>query len=239
LRSPSLKLNVEQKVDFLKAVPLFSRLNPSQIQEIAQLTTSVSFGVNSYLFNEGTVGEAMYLIVNGTVRIERATQAGGTFPIGVSRRGDYIGELSLIDGGDRMADAIAITHCDALMLRRDVFESLLFKQPSFALSIMVGLAERIRSAASHAENLTEQSVSQRLADALYAYAEADGIKNPNGHIQIPRVTHESLGEQVSAQRSTVSRALKEMVTSKIISYDGRKIVVVNLARLKKRAGLTH
>ena len=91
------------------------------------------------LLKEGDVGEEMYVLIEGTAKIEYR----GVFFAEIGP-GDFVGELAVIDGSPRLASAIAVTDCRFVAVNRARFEFLVAETPNFALEVMRVLAQRLR-----------------------------------------------------------------------------------------------
>ena len=129
----------DKKVEMLRRVPLFAGCKTSALEQIEQLADEVDVPDGYTLIREGTFGEQFFLIVNGSVRIERGGQVVRTLG-----PGEFLGEISLIDKGRTTATAIADGPSKLFVLGHREFNSLLDRSPSIRLEIMNALASRVR-----------------------------------------------------------------------------------------------
>ncbi len=130
---------VVEKMLFLRHVPLFSKMETSELTHVASIAREVTFPAGARLIQEGDHGDHMYLIVDGEVTIQR----GGT-PLKTLRPTDFFGEMSIIDGEPRSASALAQTDCLLLRIDKDDFQELLSTYNSAAVSVARALTARLR-----------------------------------------------------------------------------------------------
>ena len=131
----------EAKLDLLRRVPLLAQLDRRSLEEVARLADEVDIRSGHVLMREGDSGHEFFLIVDGTVAIER-----GGREVGIARAGDFLGEIALVDGGPRSATATARTEVRALVVTRQAFHSLMDEFPDVRLHVLEALAERVRRA---------------------------------------------------------------------------------------------
>lgn len=124
----------------LKRVPLFQGMTDRALGAIAALAREIDFDDGAPLTTEGDEGDAFYMLLDGRVDITR-----GGASVGQLGPGDFIGEISLIDGRPRTATAIAVGHVRALEVCRPEFLELMERHPAVRHGILVALTDRIRS----------------------------------------------------------------------------------------------
>ena len=132
----------------LEKVPLFAALNPSQLRAVATLTQTQPFAPGASIFKEGDLGDAMYGVVEGKVRISKSVPGIGEEALAILEAGQYFGEMALIEEGPRSADALAHTRCTVWVLTRARLEELMFMDKELAYSLLWSfvrtLSERLR-----------------------------------------------------------------------------------------------
>src|SRR5262249_20233622 len=98
-------------ISLLEKVPLFSGLNPSQLRSVAILAEVRRFEAGVSLFKEGDVGDGMYVVIQGKVRISKQVPGIGEEALAILEAGQYFGEMAIIEDSARSADAIAHIGC--------------------------------------------------------------------------------------------------------------------------------
>src|SRR5436190_4523408 len=131
-------------IDTLRHVPLFESLDDEAARKLCQLLESIDCKEKTCLFRAGDDGNAMYLIERGKVRISVQATDGHEMTLTELGRGDFFGEMALLDGQKRSADAIVSEDARLAVLSREHFLSFLRSSPDIALEMLTALANRLR-----------------------------------------------------------------------------------------------
>jgi CRP/FNR family cyclic AMP-dependent transcriptional regulator len=132
--------DVEQRQDLLERVPLFAGISAAGIEELGAIANEVDVRAGTVLTHEGSREGFFFIVMEGTVRIERAGRMINT--IGP---GDFLGEISLLDAGPRTATAIADTPCRLLSMTYQQFHDLLDASPPIRVAILEAVGQRLRA----------------------------------------------------------------------------------------------
>ena len=127
---------VEQAVELLSKVNIFSGLQPNYLRRIAALGLEEIHPANAMVFTEGTQGDKVYLILSGSIRISRSVPGMGEEALAVLRAGTYFGEMALIDDFPRSADARAHEDCRLFVIRKEDLADLLFVDRDLAYDLL-------------------------------------------------------------------------------------------------------
>jgi CRP/FNR family cyclic AMP-dependent transcriptional regulator len=130
----------DQKLQLLRAVPLFANCSKASLGQIARLVDEVNLPAGRVLMREGRVGDEFFVIVEGKVRIER-----GGRRVEIEGPGDFLGEIALVDHRPRTATAICQTPCRLLVLGHREFHTLMADSPAISSAVLKALAERLRN----------------------------------------------------------------------------------------------
>ncbi len=128
---------MDRKLELLKAVPLFADLDDQSLDAVGVLAHEVDVPEGHVLMTEGEPGDSFYVIVEGTIHVQRAG--------GVARSmtaGGFLGEIALLEGGPRTATATCVTDCDLLVIHRHEFDRLLSALPNIEHRIRTASARR-------------------------------------------------------------------------------------------------
>ena len=131
-------------VETLRQVPLFESLDDHAAEELCELLEGVDCKADTFLFHEGEAGDAMYLIERGKVRICVRATDGHEVTLTELSRGDFFGEMALLDGQRRSADAVVAEDARLAVLSREHFLSFMRSNPDVALEMLTALANRLR-----------------------------------------------------------------------------------------------
>lgn len=134
--SESLPASSPEIAKLLANVPLFRGLNEASLARIAEVSRIVSFGRNDFIFREGEIGDELYVVLDGEVRISREVAGMGEEALTILGRGEAFGEMSVMNDFPRSADAKAHTSAELLAVSRDAFEDLLFLDKDLAYEIL-------------------------------------------------------------------------------------------------------
>ena len=131
-------------VETLRQVPLFESLDDATAMELCELIETLDCPAHQVLFHAGDIGDAMYLIERGKVRICVQAKDGHEVTLAELRRGDFFGEMALLDGERRSADAVVAEDARLALLSREHFLSFMRSSPDVALEMLTALANRLR-----------------------------------------------------------------------------------------------
>ena len=128
---------MDQKTPIVAALPIFAKLEPRSLEAVASLAKVVQVPAGTVLLREGEAGESFYVIVRGTVRVERA----GRFVRSMSD-GGFLGEVALIEGSERTATATCATDCELLEFGSFEFGRVLAAFPDVRARVEAAVARR-------------------------------------------------------------------------------------------------
>ena len=203
--------------------PLFSDLGPDALKRIAALCHTQQLGQDEVLFQKGDVGEALYGIRRGQIRIETGASDGARLTLNFQGSGDVFGEIAVLDGQSRTADAIAAEATELFVLRRGDFLSYLEREPKVAIKLIELLCQRVRVASERLEESVLQPLPVRMARRLCTLAEDFGSE--------VRISQEQLGVYVGAARESVNRQLQQWRRDGILELKRGRIELLNMKRL--------
>jgi CRP/FNR family transcriptional regulator len=131
-----------QRILYLQKVPLFADLAPGEIKQVAAIAGEHLFAGGEMIARQGDLGDEMYIIVSGEVEVKVKTDGGGEMSIAVRKPGEYVGEMSIISQGPRMASLVAAGEVRALCVDKKQFEAMLRERPEISLAVMRVLIKR-------------------------------------------------------------------------------------------------
>jgi len=134
----------EMTLEALRSVPLFASLSDNAATELRNLLAIKDVSAGSELFHKGDTGDAMYLIETGRVRISIIDEDEKEITLAELAQGDFFGEMSIIDGRKRSADARVIDDARLAILSRPNFLSFVRSNPDVALGMLGALSDRLR-----------------------------------------------------------------------------------------------
>jgi CRP-like cAMP-binding protein len=139
----SATLSTMERVLFLRQVPLFVRLEPEDLQSIAEISVERFFEPGDALVREGEIGDELFVIVEGSVRVTKHSNGDERLLRRLSS-GDHLGELAILREQPRSATAVAEDKpVRVLALRGDALTAILEERPGVSLAMLSSLAERL------------------------------------------------------------------------------------------------
>jgi CRP-like cAMP-binding protein len=221
-------------VEYIKNIPLFKQLKDSQLRELAARCKSARFKKGDVIFYKTDLSTDLYIVNSGKLKAVLSDEEGDEMVIAQFAKGDFFGELSLLDGKGRSATIVADKDTELSILQKDVFLDVLYKNPRMSVELMATLVERLRKADEMIESLAFLEVSERLINALLENAvEGTGV---SGFIKAGKLTHKELAARIGSSREAVSKCLKVLTTKCIVrEADGNIMIACDaLERIKDR-----
>src|SRR5216684_1703249 len=128
----------------LARVPLFKRLEPHELEKLAEEIDQVNYKAGDVIFNEHDRGDALYILEEGAVRIWVMDEDVNEVTLAELKPGDFFGELAVLDRGERSSSATALTDIHLHRLSSDAFQEFLIKHPDAAIDVICEIAQRMR-----------------------------------------------------------------------------------------------
>src|SRR5829696_6455409 len=150
----------QMTLEALRSVPLFASLDDEAAKDLRNLLSDKIVPQNTCLFRQGEKGDAMYLIGSGRVRISIRDHDNHELTLAELAQGDFFGEMSIIDGRQRSADAHVIEDARLAILSREAFLSFVRTNPDVALEMLSALTDRLR----RTDDLLRSRVSRNVND---------------------------------------------------------------------------
>ena len=231
----------ESILGLLKGVELFSELNEEQLKMLANLVVAQNFVRDETVVLEGDDSvQALYLIASGSVQVYMTGVDGRETILSFLERGDFFGEMSLIDGEPRSASVRTVTDAQLLIIHRESFLTLIRQSPEIAMGLLSEMSKRLRKANRQIGSLSTMSVSGRVAGTLLNLMQERGVRihTDNGKMVTVihnRPTQQQLADMSGTTRETVSRICSLLVKTSAIAMTGKDIVIFDEDMLQERA----
>jgi CRP/FNR family cyclic AMP-dependent transcriptional regulator len=223
-------------VDLLGRTPLFGSLDEAERRAIADEMREVQFDPSQVIFARGDAGREIYLVVSGRVRLSVLTADGRELSFAHAEPGAIFGEIAMLDGGPRSADATAVGKVSALSLSKPAFKRLMETQPHVAEAAVRFLCSRLREADQQLEAIALYPIEGRLARFFLAAARAKAPGSEEGRVTIDLpISQSELALLIGASRPKVNTALSMLETSGALERSGSRIVC-DLEELQAIAG---
>jgi CRP-like cAMP-binding protein len=133
-----MRLGKDAKIELLKKVPLFSRLDKKHLQAVAQITDELDLPAGKEMATEGDRGREFFVLLEGEADVKKGDRS-----INTMKTGDFFGEIALVTKMPRTASVTATTPVRVLVITERDFDALLKKSPEVGRNVAEALAERV------------------------------------------------------------------------------------------------
>ena len=199
----------------------FAPLQPETLRAIAATGVVRSFPRNAVLINEGDLGDALYVILSGRVKVFSSNEAGREFVIDFHAAGEYVGEMTL-DGEPRSASVMTVEPTTCAVVNRTQFRDFILAHPDFAMHLIERLIHRVRVTTGNLKSLALSDVYGRLVRLLNALA-----KNVDGRqVVMEKLTQQEIADRVGASRDMIGKLLKDLVAGGYLGVEERTISIL-------------
>ena len=220
-------------IEDIRRIPYFASLPPEVAGRFAAELSLQSFAPRELIVVEGDPCRGFYLLRAGRARIFRTSSDGREQTFRLAAPGDTFGEVPVFDGGPNPATVEALERCEVVLVPRAAFTAIAEEVPEVSLALLKHFARRIRSFTELVEQLSLQTVQNRIARYIYFLVREEGSVTPEG-ISVPRViTIQDLSTVVGSVREVVSRTLRVLEEDGILEVRRREIVVRDLDALAR------
>jgi len=230
------QMDHETRRRLLLSSPLFDALPREALDNILFLASDKAVRRGQTLFQKGDAGSYMVAVLSGRIRISATSPDGREVTLNMIDAGEIFGELALLDGKARSADATALEDSNLMMVERRHFLPYLSSSNELALRVIDVLCERLRDTSETLGNFAMLDLPGRLARKLLNLATAYGTSD-EGRIRLEiRLSHTDLGRFVGCSRETVNKQMRAWEEDGIVARDGSRICLCKLNVLKRIAG---
>jgi len=217
---------------FMSKVPLFLGLSVREYEALCESMIQRKFSAQeTIVYEDDQESQTFFVIASGKVHVTVSTAEGKQTILATLHKGDFFGEMSIIDGEPRSASVIAAEECELFMLYRRTLLEILKKYPTIATQMLVTMSGRLRRSNKHINTLSMMSVYGRVAEVILQIAKESGIRT-GGLIVVPQPpTHAVIADMAGTSRETVSRVLSQLRKKNYITTDRKKLVILNEKKL--------
>ena len=219
--SASTSRPADEQKHILETVELFSGVSHDVLDELLRLMKEVSFKKNTQVISQGEKSRSLFIVTEGRLKVFANDEDGSQTIFTFLGKGDFFGELSLLDSAPRSASVVTVDDCKLLTLSPQDFNQVLEQHPKMSIPLLTALTTRIRQMDETICNLTSRDIYGRLVQILYKESEP----NPDGTFTTQRITHQDLAEMIGSSREMVSRILKDLRTGEYISVEKKHITI--------------
>lgn len=212
---------------------LLRHLADADIARLAQLATTRSYKTNEVVFLKGDPGTSMMAVLSGRVRICSYSPDGREVVLNVINPGEVFGEIALIDGGERTADAFAMEPTQLLVLSRREFLPFLEHSPQVCIRLLEVMCHRLRATSAQVEDFFFLDLRCRLAKRLLQLSRQQGEGGKSGRPVPLRLSQHLLASMIGTSREAVNKQLRAWEEAGILDVKRGAITILKRERLEQ------
>jgi CRP/FNR family transcriptional regulator, cyclic AMP receptor protein len=215
----------------LRQTSLLRSVPEQDLKAVAAASRLRSFRRGQVVFTRGDPGETVIVVVSGRVKITVRSADGGELTLAIIHPGGLTGELGVVDGGPRSADAETLEESQLLLIPRDAIRDVCVRVPSAAQALTNSIAATLRRLTDATADLVFLDLPRRVAKVLLSQPRGD-----DGIIR-PGLSQEELAHQAGSTRQSVNAALRGFERRGWIEMHDRAVAVKQPAALSRFAGI--
>jgi CRP/FNR family cyclic AMP-dependent transcriptional regulator len=218
----------------LEAHGLFGGMSAAELDKVLGFARTENFRARDTIFLKGSPGRGLLAVLKGRVQIRAPGADGREVTLNIIDEGEVFGEIALLDGRERSADAIAMTDCELLVIDRREFVPFLKDNAEIALRLMGVLCDRLRRTTEQVEDLLFLNLSSRLAKTLLRLA-ADGDRHGKHVTLRHKLSQREIANLVGFTRESVNKQLAAWQKDQLVSIVDGTITLLDEERLQELA----
>ncbi|MBI5911096.1 MAG: cyclic nucleotide-binding domain-containing protein [Betaproteobacteria bacterium] len=200
---------------------MFAGLDEAQLSVLVRMIVRKSFARNAKIIGAGDPTDSLYIIIDGRVKVMLSDEHGREVILSILGRGEFFGEMGLLDDSPRSASVVTLEPCELLSISKSDFKRSLAENFDLSLMVMRGLVKRLREADGKIGSLALMDVYGRVARLLLEMAD-----DVNGEkVIVKKLSKQDIAKMIGASREMVSRVMKDLQLGGYIEVRGRSIVL--------------
>jgi CRP-like cAMP-binding protein len=216
----------------LRKHPIFSDLEPDALDQLCRYAKHSTLKRGTTIVSKGDPGNSLIAVVSGTVKISVSSPDGRSAILNLIGPGEIFGEVAVLDGAARTADATANTNCEIFIIDRREFIPFVRSQPALAMKFIELLCTRLRWTSDQVEEVILRDLPGRLASALLRLTEKHKLA-PGG--RTIAITQQEISEMVGMTRESINKQLRVWAARNWVRLEHGAIVVLNAEPLQALA----
>jgi CRP/FNR family transcriptional regulator, cyclic AMP receptor protein len=217
----------------LRDHPLFAGLGAQVIDRLAAYAHTKSIAAGTTIFEKGDPGTCLFAVCSGTVKISNHSPDGKDAVFNLINVGEIFGEIALLDGQARTAEAVALSDCELMTIDRRDFVPLVKSEPELALKLIEVLCGRLRRTSEQVEDVIFLDLPARLAKTLLWLAKR---AKPSAQGSKVTITQREIGQIIGMSRESTNKQLRMWEENKWVRLERGSVILLDARPLKEIAG---
>src|SRR5438874_10627018 len=223
---------VSSKLSVLRKHPIFCDLEPEALDQLCRYAKHITLKRGASIFCKGDPGNSLFAVISGTVKISISSPDGRNAILNLIGPGEIFGDIAVLDGAPRSADATANTNCEFFVIDRREFLPFVRSQPALSMKFIELLCARLRWTSEQVEQIILQNLPGRLASALLRLTEKHKL-GPQG--RTIAITQQEISEMVGMTRESINKQLRAWAAREWVRLEHGAIVVLKAEPLQTLA----
>ena len=212
---------------------LLGKLSSDEIDTLIHYARVEHYPAGHEIYAKGSPGHSMMAVLRGTLKMTCVSIDGKEIVLNIIEPGEIFGEIAMLDGGERSADAVAMTDCELLVLNRRDFMPILERRADICLILLRILCERLRQTSEQVEDVLFRHLESRVAKALLHLAESVALQGPRGASVELHVSQRELGNMAGGSRESVNKILQNWHRQGLIELGKASVLIRDTEALKE------
>jgi CRP-like cAMP-binding protein len=217
----------------LRNHPIFCDLEPEALDQLCRYAKHSTLKRGATIFSKGDPGNSLFAVISGTVKISISSADGRSAILNLIGAGEIFGEIAVLDGQARTADATANTNCEIFAIDRREYLPFVRSQPELAMKFIELLCTRLRWTSDQVEQVILQNLPGRLAGALIRLTDKEDKLASGG--RTIAITQQEISEMVGMTRESINKQLRVWAVRNWVRLEHGAIVVLDTAPLQALA----
>jgi CRP-like cAMP-binding protein len=210
-------------------------LNKDELLKLAECKTSSMIKKGNPIFEEGDLVNGIYCVTSGVCKLSKLSPNGKDQIIRLVKAGELLGQRSMISDEPANLSAVALEDMEVCFIPRSEVINMFDNNNQFSMNMMKTICGDLKDASEHMISISQKTVKERLAETLVYLEESFG-KNDDGSLRI-QLSREELAGMIGTATESCIRLLSDFNKIGLIGLIGKKIMIKDLAKLKRIADI--
>ena len=220
----------QEKRQIFERHPLFGKLRASEIDSLISYSRVERYTAGREIFAKGSPGQSLVAVLRGSIKISSLSNEGKEIVFNIINAGEIFGEIAVLDGEERSADATAMTDCELLVLNRRDFLHLLENRADLCMIMLRILCQRLRQTSEQVEDVMFRHLESRLAKRLLHLAQRVGLQSTSVELH---VSQRELGSMAGGSRESVNKILQNWHRQGLIDLGKASVLIRDIGALRR------
>jgi CRP-like cAMP-binding protein len=223
----------EEKRQIFERHALLGKLSRDEIDTLLHFARVERYPAGHEIFAKDDPGQSMMAVLRGTVKMSSVSPEGKEIVFNIMNPGDCFGEIALLDGDERSADAVAMKDCELLVLNRRDFMPILEHRADICMMLLRILCQRLRQTSEQVEDVLFRHLDSRIAKALLRLAESASLHGVRSTTVEIRVSQQDLADMAGGSRESVNKQLQVLQSQGLIDLGKGSILIHDVNAIER------